>query len=85
MTNTDPSAPAYSTSSFSLPERPGQPECQHYLRTGSCRFGVHCKFHHPRNPSAVSHTVPSTDASSLPPPPKVCIETMLISHRQLAA
>ncbi|XP_054804540.1 zinc finger CCCH domain-containing protein 34-like isoform X2 [Prosopis cineraria] len=31
----------------SLPERPGQPECQHYMRTGECRFGPSCRYHHP--------------------------------------
>ncbi|XP_042389758.1 zinc finger CCCH domain-containing protein 5-like isoform X1 [Zingiber officinale] len=29
------------------PERPGQPECQFYLRTGDCKFGAMCKYHHP--------------------------------------
>ncbi|XP_057866420.2 zinc finger CCCH domain-containing protein ZFN-like isoform X1 [Cryptomeria japonica] len=32
-----------------FPERPGQPECQFYMRTGSCRFGSTCKYHHPRD------------------------------------
>ncbi|GER33136.1 zinc finger CCCH domain-containing protein 6, partial [Striga asiatica] len=32
----------------SFPERPGQPECQYYLRTGDCKFGSTCKYHHPR-------------------------------------
>ncbi|WOL10361.1 zinc finger CCCH domain-containing protein 5-like [Canna indica] len=30
-----------------FPERPGQPECQFYLRTGDCKFGPTCKYHHP--------------------------------------
>ncbi|KAD4585119.1 hypothetical protein E3N88_22720 [Mikania micrantha] len=30
------------------PERPGQPECQYYLKTGTCKFGATCRFHHPR-------------------------------------
>ncbi|KAL6581934.1 hypothetical protein OROMI_005948 [Orobanche minor] len=29
-----------------FPERPGQPECQYYLRTGDCKFGPTCKYHH---------------------------------------
>lgn len=35
-----------------FPERPGQPECQYYLKTGECRFGSTCRYHHPkeRNP-----------------------------------
>ncbi|KAL6571575.1 hypothetical protein OROHE_003218 [Orobanche hederae] len=35
-----------------LPERPGQPECQYYLKTGDCKFGSTCKYHHPREWSA---------------------------------
>lgn len=31
-----------------FPERLGQPECQFYMKTGECRFGALCKFHHPR-------------------------------------
>ncbi|KAL3641970.1 hypothetical protein CASFOL_012785 [Castilleja foliolosa] len=31
-----------------FPERQGQPECQYYLRTGDCKFGSTCKYHHPR-------------------------------------
>ncbi|KNA07221.1 hypothetical protein SOVF_173840 isoform B [Spinacia oleracea] len=58
-----PSGPAYTgpyqaispsaggTSSISkehsYPQRPGQPECQHYLKTGDCKFGSSCKYNHP--------------------------------------
>ncbi|KAH7850657.1 hypothetical protein Vadar_001050 [Vaccinium darrowii] len=28
--------------------RPGQPECQHYLKTGEWKFGSSCRYHHPR-------------------------------------
>ncbi|KMS96129.1 hypothetical protein BVRB_001660 isoform A [Beta vulgaris subsp. vulgaris] len=58
-----PSAPVYTghyqaiqnsagaTSSVSkerlYPQRPGQPECQHYIKTGDCKFGSSCKYHHP--------------------------------------
>ncbi|GMH28426.1 hypothetical protein Nepgr_030269 [Nepenthes gracilis] len=31
----------------SFPERPGQPECQYYLKTGDCKFGSSCRYHHP--------------------------------------
>ncbi|KAK6136397.1 hypothetical protein DH2020_029887 [Rehmannia glutinosa] len=31
-----------------FPERPGQPECLFYLKTGDCKYGSVCKFHHPR-------------------------------------
>eukprot|EP01018_Ginkgo_biloba_P010226 Gb_03032 [translate_table: standard] len=29
------------------PERPGQPECQYYMKTGDCKFGAACRYHHP--------------------------------------
>ncbi|XP_062029403.1 uncharacterized protein LOC133745360 isoform X3 [Rosa rugosa] len=32
-----------------FPERPGKPECQYYLRTGDCKFGPSCRYHHPRD------------------------------------
>ncbi|KAG2596515.1 zinc finger CCCH domain-containing protein 6-like [Panicum virgatum] len=35
-----------------FPERPGQPECQYYMRTGDCKFGGTCKYNHPRDWSA---------------------------------
>ncbi|KAL5227439.1 hypothetical protein ABZP36_015704 [Zizania latifolia] len=31
-----------------FPDRPDQPECQYYMKTGDCKFGAVCKFHHPR-------------------------------------
>eukprot|EP01018_Ginkgo_biloba_P023789 Gb_15324 [translate_table: standard] len=31
------------------PQRPGQPECVFYMKTGECKFGALCKFHHPLN------------------------------------
>ncbi|GMH26018.1 hypothetical protein Nepgr_027861 [Nepenthes gracilis] len=30
-----------------FPERPGKPECQYYLKTGDCKFGPSCRYHHP--------------------------------------
>lgn len=30
-----------------FPERPGQPECQYYMRTGDCKFGSSCRYNHP--------------------------------------
>ncbi|XP_040370021.1 probable disease resistance protein At5g66900 isoform X2 [Rosa chinensis] len=30
-----------------FPKRPGQPECLFYMRTGDCKFGVDCRYHHP--------------------------------------
>ncbi|KAG7599783.1 Zinc finger CCCH-type superfamily [Arabidopsis suecica] len=31
------------------PERPGEPECSYYLRTGNCYLKQNCKYHHPKN------------------------------------
>lgn len=31
-----------------FPERPEQPECQFYMKTGDCKFGAVCKFNHPK-------------------------------------
>ncbi|KAK3441025.1 hypothetical protein EUGRSUZ_B01280 [Eucalyptus grandis] len=31
----------------SLPHRPDQPECQYYMRTGYCKYGSSCRYHHP--------------------------------------
>ncbi|GAU48557.1 hypothetical protein TSUD_182050, partial [Trifolium subterraneum] len=39
-----------------FPERPDQPECQFYMKTGDCKFGAVCRFHHPRE-----RTVPAPD------------------------
>uniref|UniRef100_A0A7N0UXD9 C3H1-type domain-containing protein n=1 Tax=Kalanchoe fedtschenkoi TaxID=63787 RepID=A0A7N0UXD9_KALFE len=32
-----------------FPERPGQPECTFFLKTGDCKFRSRCKFHHPKD------------------------------------
>ncbi|XP_077215088.1 zinc finger CCCH domain-containing protein 3-like [Tasmannia lanceolata] len=40
------------TSIQNFPERPDQPECQYYMRTGTCKFGQCCKYHHPKERSA---------------------------------
>ena len=29
-------------------QRPGEPECEYYLRTGTCKLGISCEFDHPR-------------------------------------
>eukprot|EP00850_Spirogloea_muscicola_P016588 SM000135S27032 [mRNA] locus=s135:379067:379894:+ [translate_table: standard] len=41
---------------FMFPERPGQPECQYYLRTGDCKYGATCRFHHPSDRALPSPT-----------------------------
>ncbi|KAL9264959.1 Zinc finger CCCH domain-containing protein [Drosera capensis] len=32
-----------------FPERPGQPECAYFMKTGYCKFKSACKYHHPQN------------------------------------
>lgn len=32
-----------------FPERPGEPECQYYIKTGDCKYGSSCRYHHPRD------------------------------------
>lgn len=31
------------------PQRPGQAECQYYMKTGDCKYGSLCRYHHPPN------------------------------------
>ncbi|KAL0348700.1 UNVERIFIED_CONTAM: Zinc finger CCCH domain-containing protein 34 [Sesamum angustifolium] len=50
VTSTGPSSSSQKEHPF--PERPGQPECQYYLKTGDCKFGATCKYHHPPEWSA---------------------------------
>ncbi|KAI7740907.1 hypothetical protein M8C21_028791 [Ambrosia artemisiifolia] len=37
------------TGSIRYPDRPGEPNCGYYLRTGTCAYGDDCKFNHPTN------------------------------------
>ncbi|CAN6561439.1 unnamed protein product [Malus baccata var. baccata] len=32
-----------------FPERPGELECQYYLKTGDCKYGPSCRYHRPRD------------------------------------
>lgn len=32
-----------------FPERPGQPVCSYFLRTGDCKYKSACRFHHPKD------------------------------------
>jgi len=31
------------------PQRAGEPDCRDFLRTGRCKYGESCKYHHPAN------------------------------------
>ncbi|XP_030507182.2 zinc finger CCCH domain-containing protein 34 [Cannabis sativa] len=53
-----PTVPSVSSQKeLSYPERPGQPECQYYMRTGDCKFGSSCRYHHPPDINSPKTTV----------------------------
>lgn len=39
------------------PERPGQPDCSYFMKTGDCKYRAGCKFHHPK--SRITKSTPS--------------------------
>ncbi|CDO98891.1 unnamed protein product [Coffea canephora] len=89
ITQLSPSAPAYTGQYLSIPpaagpsgssqrehafpERPGQPECQYYMKYGDCKFGASCRYHHPPELSAQkSNPVLSPMGLPLRPGAAVC-------------
>lgn len=48
-----------------LPERPGQRDCSHFLKTGECKFGANCRYHHPKD-RAISSVPLSFNPLGLP-------------------
>ncbi|XP_017218649.1 zinc finger CCCH domain-containing protein 32 [Daucus carota subsp. sativus] len=55
LSMTSPAGPSSSNQKdHSFPERPGQDKCQHYLKTGECKFGSSCKYDHPTQWSATN-------------------------------
>ncbi|XP_021773120.1 zinc finger CCCH domain-containing protein 67-like isoform X1 [Chenopodium quinoa] len=55
------------------PERPGQPECEFFMKTGNCKFKSACRYHHPRDRMSTSSPC-ALNESGLPlrPGSKVC-------------
>ncbi|XP_010557387.1 PREDICTED: zinc finger CCCH domain-containing protein 37-like [Tarenaya hassleriana] len=49
-----PAASLYQPTIGVYPQRPGQAECDYYMKTGECKFGERCKFHHPIDRSAAA-------------------------------
>ncbi|XVF57063.1 hypothetical protein PTKIN_Ptkin06aG0173400 [Pterospermum kingtungense] len=47
------------------PQRPGQSECDYYMKTGECKFGDRCRFHHPIDRSASTTNETSQQAVQL--------------------
>ncbi|XP_019455850.1 PREDICTED: zinc finger CCCH domain-containing protein 12-like isoform X1 [Lupinus angustifolius] len=41
--------------SIPFPERPGEPDCLYFLRTGMCGYGSACRYNHPANVSLGIH------------------------------
>ncbi|KAL9263512.1 Zinc finger CCCH domain-containing protein [Drosera capensis] len=39
-----------------FPQRPGQPDCKYYLKTGDCKFGSSCRYNHPIERGASTST-----------------------------
>lgn len=35
------------------PERPGEPDCSYFIKTGTCGYGDRCRFNHPHSLAAV--------------------------------
>ncbi|KAJ3678434.1 hypothetical protein LUZ60_002237 [Juncus effusus] len=51
LSNHSPNSPSDNNSSSNLPERPDQPDCQYFIKTGGCKYGPSCKYHHPKERS----------------------------------
>lgn len=48
----------------------GEKECSYYVKTGQCKFGVTCKFHHPQ-PAGVQMPAPAPGPGPLHAPAAV--------------
>ncbi|XP_062207550.1 LOW QUALITY PROTEIN: zinc finger CCCH domain-containing protein 5-like [Phragmites australis] len=57
---------------YGFPERPGQPECEHYMKTGTCKFGATCKYHHPHFSATMSNCMLSLLGLPLRPGSQPC-------------
>jgi serine/threonine-protein kinase/endoribonuclease IRE1 len=50
----DAAAAAAADDAGAFPERPGAPECAFFMKTGRCKFGERCVYHHPRPPARLA-------------------------------
>ncbi|XP_028079961.1 zinc finger CCCH domain-containing protein 37 isoform X1 [Camellia sinensis] len=55
--------------SESLPERPGEPDCPYFVKTQRCKFGLRCKFNHPKDKAVALDARESAGFSDLPDRP----------------
>ncbi|KAI3466281.1 hypothetical protein Pfo_022944 [Paulownia fortunei] len=53
----------------SLPERPGELDCPYFLKTQRCKFGINCKFNHPKDRTTPLGAPENGDVSVLPERP----------------
>ncbi|KAH7852477.1 hypothetical protein Vadar_025223 [Vaccinium darrowii] len=54
------------------PERPGVPECDYFMRTGTCKYKSACRYHHPRNQAPKADCVLNDMGLPLRPGRKIC-------------
>src|SRR5262245_58616402 len=54
-----------------FPQRPGQPDCSYFLKTGDCKYKANCRFHHPKFQSSKS-TFCALSEKGLPLRPVSC-------------
>ncbi|KAJ4898433.1 Zinc finger CCCH domain-containing protein 34 [Raphanus sativus] len=89
-----PSGTAYTTGTYqsggpsltttskeqSFPQRPDQPECQYFMRTGDCKFGASCRYHHPPLDAVQTNTGVLLSSIGLPLRPGVAQCTHFAQH-----
>ncbi|KAM4080250.1 hypothetical protein ACJW30_11G000600 [Castanea mollissima] len=61
--------PPLATTTESLPERPGMPDCPFFLKTQRCKFGLRCKFNHPKDKLVTEVAAENAGLSALPERP----------------
>ncbi|KAL6609503.1 hypothetical protein ACP70R_039472 [Stipagrostis hirtigluma subsp. patula] len=68
------------------PDRPDEPECPFYMKTGHCKFGAACKFHHPKDltSSMRSPSIPkrSVTANEHHPAPRTTLQDHMNKQQQ---
>ncbi|CAH8361613.1 unnamed protein product [Eruca vesicaria subsp. sativa] len=64
----------------SFPQRPDQPECQYFMRTGDCKFGASCRYHHPLDHAVQPNTGVLLSSIGLPLRPGVAQCTHFAQH-----
>lgn len=53
----------------------GEKECSYYVKTGQCKFGITCKFHHPQ-PAGIQLPGPGPLHTATPMPPPTIYSTV---------